>query len=232
MHRQRHRAGRAVRRHRRVGHGSRHRVGRRLRHRQRRRRRHLGSYRRHHRRGGRLLPGHLAGRWDRRVGDHRDVPGDLAQQPRRDAAACCRARHHRGGGHRGGAHRDVAQADAEWAGPPAALRRTGCCPPAVYVPPASGPGADRVLVRGELGRVSDRPAVVREPEQAVRPAQVPAAQPVWGRRLSAPPGSRLWLRVWQPPRRCRWSWPVRACRRRTTHATDALPALPPSTMRI
>jgi hypothetical protein len=210
MHRQRHRAGRAVRRrhrrhrHRRDGHGNRPhpQVGHRLRRQHRRRRR--GNY--HHRR--RRRDGHLPGRPAElrrrrdRGGDHRDVLGELAHQRRRDEEACCLATRRPGAGHRDAERRDAEPADVGYPGPPTAPKRTDCCPPAACAPLASGPpGADRARDRDGPARVpKHRLAAAQEQEQQPVPEPEPArgapaapvvVRPVWVQRASAPPGAPL-----------------------------------------
>jgi hypothetical protein len=234
MHRQHHRAGRGGRRlRRRGGHGNRRRhlrVGRRLRRQHHRR----GSYRHHRRRDVRHRPERRDGRRGRQVADHRDAADD--QQRRLDAAACCLVRRHLGAGRRGAAHPGGVPGDGEWPARRAAPRRTGCfrrvaCGPRAWEPP----DADLVSGRGGSGSAPDllrQPAAVRQPVPAAAPAaQAPAEQRAWGRR-AWPPEQRLWRRALRPPRRCRMPSPVRACRRRMTHAVAARRVLPPSTMRI
>jgi hypothetical protein len=210
MRRQRHRAGRAVRRrhrhrHRRDGHGNRRQpqVGHRLR--RQHRRRHRGNYRHRRRRRDGHLPERPADRHRRRrdrVGDHRDVLGDLAHQHRRDEEAYCRATRRPGAGRRDAEHRDAEPADAGYPGPPTALRRMDCCPPAACVPRALGPpGADRARDRDGSARVlKHRLAAAqeqaqereREPEPARgAPAAPVVVQLVWVQRASAPPGPLL-----------------------------------------
>jgi hypothetical protein len=236
MHRQHHRAGRGDRRlHRRDDHGSRHRrrVGHQLR--RHHRRRHRGSYRhRHrHRRGVRHRLERRDGCRGRQVADHRDAAGDQWRPP--GAVACCLVRRHRDVERRDAVPPGEVVAGAEWPAPRAAPRRTGCFRHVACGPPASEPPvADLVSVRGSRSapELLRRPPAVRQPVPAAAPAaRVPAEQRAWGRR-AWPPGPQLWLRALRPPRRCRRPSPVRACRRRMTHAVAARRVLPPSTMRI
>jgi len=209
MHRQRHRAGQAVRRQhhrrRRDGRGSRrrHQVAHRLRRQHRRRRR--GNYRhRHRRRRDGHLPGRPAERRHRhrdRGGDYRDALGELAHQRRRDEEACCRATRRPGAARRDAGHRDAEPADGGYPGPPTAPKRTDCCPPAACVPLALGPpDADRApdrdgparLLKQRLAAAQEQQQPVAEPEPARgAPAAPVVVRPVWVQRASAPPGAPL-----------------------------------------
>jgi hypothetical protein len=204
MHRQRHRAGQAVRRrhrHRQDGHGNRRHLQVAHRLRRQHRRRHRGNYHHRRRRDGHLpgRPAELRRRRDR-GGDHRDALGELAHQRRRDEEACCRATRRPGAG-----RRDAEPGDAGYPDPPTAPKKTDCCPPAACVPLALGPpGADRARDRDGPTRVlkhrlaaaqeqeQQQPEPVSEPGPARgAPAVSVVVRPVWVQRASAPPRAPL-----------------------------------------